>query len=342
VEFLKKNDWPVQEDHGFTPHVTLCYIPATSDTPDITDFQVIQVNAVEIGCAWAEDVIYHQLSGPLEKVVEPVFLEKHCGVCAEDDSYFGVRVVKDSTVDNPHQGANKSEIVSMSASGMEARAGIFKPFDGENEGLQGRIGGFQGYRDEAMYLLDRAWNDPDHYLVPVTYVTSVDGHEGVVSMYVKGRKEARDPEEYDPDYTWRAAVEDYIGGQTDRHSGNWLTHPDDDKRLVMPDGGLSFPDKDRPVGSPFVALWQGKELPGDAKDATFSLLGNKAFWRDLSVCVGKDAAALAMGRAKKLYEDGVIPEGHDVREKSTILVDKTDASEGTDTETNKDSDSEKT
>lgn len=233
-------------------------------------------------------------------------LLKHCGVCDDDDSYFGAPVSREIPIDLPKQGANAEEIVSIAFSGQDPRPAIWKPADGEKSELVSAIGGPQYVREEAAWLLDRELNEPDNFLVPVAYVTEVDEQEGAALHYVTGREAAQSVSEYAPEWVERAGVLDYIAGQTDRHGGNWLTHPDDDGRPILIDNGMAFPVTSRPINSPFVDALRDRVLSSEMLLSLKQVVGNKALWQDIKGLVGKEAASTAWERASQLLQDGVI------------------------------------
>lgn len=236
-------------------------------------------------------------------------LKKHCGVCDDDDAYFGAPVTREIPIDFPVQGANEAEIVSIGFSDQTPRPALWKPADGEDSGLVSAIGGPQYVREEAAWLLDRELNEPDSFLVPVAYVSQIDGQDGAALHYVTGREAAQSVSEYGSDWIERAGVLDYILGQTDRHVGNWLTHPDEDDRPILIDNGLSYPvSSSVSTRSPFLDAMRGKTLSSDIQLSLKSVAGNKALWQDIAGLVGKDAASAAWERANQLQQEGAIPE----------------------------------
>lgn len=234
-------------------------------------------------------------------------LHKSSGVDEADDAYFGAPVTREVPIDFPVQGANQAEIVSIGFSDQTPRPALWKPADGEDSGLVSAIGGPQYVREEAAWLLDRELNEPDSFLVPVAYVSQIDGQDGAALHYVTGREAAQSVSEYGADWIERAGVLDYILGQTDRHAGNWLTHPDEDDRPILIDNGLSFPATSAGLNSPFVEAARGRTLSSDMQLSLKSVVGNKALWQDIAGLVGKDAASAAWERANQLQQEGAIP-----------------------------------
>ena len=233
-------------------------------------------------------------------------LQKHCGVCPEDDEYYQAPIARESTFDFPKDHhVNDVEIVAMMPEGLPAHAALWKPEGGEDETLAARIGGPQYLREEAAYLLDRSLK---FFMVPVAYVASVDDEHGAALYYVMGNDPATDMDNYDPEWVERAAIEDYIMQNTDRHAGNYLTHPDDPRRPVLIDNGLSFPATDQYFRSPFVDAMQGEGFSEESLDAIEHCLRDAATWTDIRDLVGEEACELAQTRAEELLEEGGIPD----------------------------------
>jgi hypothetical protein len=238
----------------------------------------------------------------LAKWNDPIF--KHCGVCPEDDAYFGALVAREVEFPFPDSfHANAVEIVALVPPSLSPRPALWKPEGGEMEQLVEYIGGWQYVREEAAYLVDRSL---EFFLVPVAYVTEVDGERGAALHYVRGNIPPKNLKEYDVKWLEKAAVLDYILGNVDRHAGNWLTHPEDTTRPILIDNGLSFPTRKMYIRSPFTTIWQGVALSKEVLSDIKRFVGDSATWQDLIELVGSDAAGLAMDRAKKLLDTGVI------------------------------------
>ena len=231
--------------------------------------------------------------------------EKGCGVEPDDDEYYGAPLAGNMTIEFPGAlHANELQIVAMNPEGKSPRAGLWKPEGGELDVLIERVGGAQYLREEAAYLLDRALG---FNLVPVAYVTDFNDERGAVVCYVKGAAPSENINEYDPAWIMRAGVLDYIMMQTDRHTGNYLTHPDDPKRPILIDNGLGFPVADFVQWSPFVEAVIGKEIPTDILADLRVLVGDSAIWKDIATLVGQAAADKALARAKELIDNGAVP-----------------------------------
>lgn len=119
--------------------------------------------------------------------------------------------------------------------------GIFKPHAGEKPGLRDGIDhGTQWRREVAASDVARILGFGD--LVPPTAFRAHAGRDGSLQQFVPDAMEARtltDHYRYDgDDDAARAAVFDYLIGNTDRHPGNWLVR---NGKLALIDNGLSFP-----------------------------------------------------------------------------------------------------
>lgn len=333
---LEENGIEVMKNHGFTPHITLAYVQKNAATPE-GEFPVVECRVDHLTLAWADNHTnfafgsdeevekmiddahhrwwgtpelrkfwgdYQRLNIDLRKVYGRKIL-KHCGTCEEDDAYYQAPVAHADSLQWPKNGhANEVQIVAMIPEGLPPRPALWKPVSGENKKLVQYIGGDQCYREEATYILDRAM---DFYLVPVAYVAVVDDEDGAVIHYVVGNRPSLDVSEYDPEWVEKAAILDYITYQTDRHEGNWLTHPDDDGRPVLIDNGLAWPSTDIPCYSPFVKAWIGKTFSDGAMNQLRLLVGDADVWSDINDLVGEDATKMAIVRANSILQQGMIP-----------------------------------
>ncbi len=237
-------------------------------------------------------------------------LMKHCGVCAEDDAYFGAAVTQKTTVPMPKQGANESLIVSIGEQNQEPRPAVWKPESGESPKLQDWVGGTLYCRAEAAYLLDRELApNKDCYLVPVSYVTEVNGEEGSIQHYVRGKQPKQPIDSYDQTWVEQAAVLDYIMGQLDRVKKNYLTHPDDSHRPILIDNDQSFPIDAKAPRSDFIEAYRGKPLSEATLNNLYRLVNNTALWSDLEETLhDQEAMQHAKERAEMLLNDKRIPD----------------------------------
>lgn len=291
--------------HGFIPHITLAYVPADKSVPDVS-LALLPLSFKEITVVWGGKWHYIPLLASHNmKKVETGDLAKHCGVCAEDDEYYGAPVAREVVFafpDDKHK--NGVEIVAIVPEDLAPRPALWKPEGGELETLQYRIGGTQYTREEAAYLLDRSLN---FYLVPVAYVADINDERGVVIHYSLNTSVSKDVYDYAPMWMERVAVLDYIMGQTDRHTGNFLTHPDEPDRPILIDNGLSFPSDEIACFSPFVDAMRGKPLSSETSRFLQVCVADMATWGDIERLIGADATLLAHSRAERVLALGMIP-----------------------------------
>ena len=234
-------------------------------------------------------------------------VKKFVGVDESDDDYYGAPVAAVTTAKMPVQGVNEANIVAMRLPGKPPMPGVWKPASGEDQRFVQEIGHPQYLGEEATYLVDRIM---DFYLVPVTYIAEVNGEPGAVIAYVRGNKQAQLPIEdaYDPKWIERAAALDYVCGQVDRGQHNWLTHPDDPKRPILIDNGLTFPAGDNlKVNSAFVTAWQGKPFTEDIIMSLEFLKAKRVIWNNIADLVGEGAAGKAQERVVYLIKNGMLP-----------------------------------
>lgn len=216
-------------------------------------------------------------------------LEKHCGVCPEDDLYFGAPISREATVIFPKDHhANDVEIVAAVPAGLEPKAFLWKPEGGEVTDLQAWIGGPQYVREEAAYLIDRSLG---FMLVPVAYVADSYGEKGAAIYYTSGIRDALGPSGYGLEWIEKAGVFDHIISQRDRgFKHNYGTHPDDPQRMILFDNGLCLPELGEAKSySPFSELISGKELTESTLVALERCYVDDALWQDVEKLVGKMA-----------------------------------------------------
>lgn len=234
-------------------------------------------------------------------------LDKHCGVCPEDDDYFGAPISREIQFSFPDDGhANDVEVVAMTPDGLPPKPALWKPEGGEMDILQSRVGGPQYVREEAAYLLDRSLG---FYLVPVAYVAEADGETGAAIYYTMGSGWPHSTiTEYAPEWVEKAAVLDYIMSQTDRgYKHNYLTMGDDDTRPILIDNGLGFPsDPDVYCDSPFCEAMLNKPLSNEVLVSIKGCLNDTATWRDIARLVGPAATVKARACAQRLLNERMI------------------------------------
>ena len=316
ITFLAQNEFPADMAHGFTAHITLGYVPA-GQAITLPDLPVTDITAGSLRVAWADQTQdYPFTAGEPPEDLGKVYgydLQKHCGLCPEDDQYFGAVVTMRTEVEMPHQGANESYIVSIGGGhDLPPRPAVWKPKSGEKQSLIEWVGGDLYRRAEAAYLVDRELApDEERYLVPVTYIDNLNGEPGSVQHYVRERG-AREPvEHYGARWIMQAAVFDYVIGQVDRLKNNWLTHPDEERRPVFIDNDLSFPVKaDQSLHSAWVNAMAGERISDEMLESLFLLVGNQSLWSDIQEALGdQEATDNARDRAKKLLEEKRFPSG---------------------------------
>lgn len=238
----------------------------------------------------------------LDKVDSVTPLAKFGGVDPEDDDYYGAPISRDMTLPLSGGHANSTEIVAMCPDGLPPKAALWKAEGGESAGMQTYIGGAQYLREEAAYLLDRSLG---FFLAPLAYVAESNDELGAAVMYSPGAPLGKAHGDYDPAWLEKAAVFDYISGQTDRGSvgHNYLTHSQDETRPVLYDNGLSFPaSADRECNSGFCNAQGSQPVSDSIMQALVMCKGDASCWTDIANLVGKDAAALAMGRLQKVID----------------------------------------
>jgi hypothetical protein len=232
-------------------------------------------------------------------------LEKVTGCTPDDDLYYMAPIVAPGSVEWPAGGhANEVEIVAMCPEGLPMWPGVWKPVSGENPKLIKRVGGFQAFREQAAYLLDRSLG---FYLVPVAYVTKTEeGDMGAVLYFVRDAFKPAEPSvaAYSDYWCSRAAVLDYIAGQGDRHWGNWLTHPYDEQRPVMIDNGLTFPTTNLGIFSPFVDRYVDAPLGPDLLATLKRVANDMDLWETIEHLVGSNATTLARERLSTVLSAG--------------------------------------
>lgn len=219
-------------------------------------------------------------------------LEKHCGVCAEDMEYFGAPVIRDP---------EDVDLVSIVPDGAGVPIGATWKAEG-SEIIEKReiVGGELYKREEAAFLLDQSLK---FGLVPLAYVSEVDGEHGAAIWKTDGLKPTMDADQYGPAWIEKAAVIDYIMGQQDEFR-RYVTHPDDPSRFILKDNELTFPaDPMKKCNSVFTMINAGRELSPAVVSAIESSLGDFAAWEDIKDLIGPAAAGAAIARATELSKN---------------------------------------
>ncbi len=153
---------------------------------------------------------------------------------AEQHALHTEPVTKTESVGRPS--ANQTALLTL-ANGQQ---GIFKPFAGERRLRNGIDAETYWRREVGASDVARILGFSD--LVPPTSFREHGGKQGSLQQFVPNSPEAQtlpDHLMYDGDEdASRAAVFDYLLGNSDRHDGNWLVN---NGKLVLIDNGLSFP-----------------------------------------------------------------------------------------------------
>jgi hypothetical protein len=147
-------------------------------------------------------------------------------------------------------GINTTRIVELKHSDGTKSKAIFKSTKGEHKGdLRGDNikSGQQWKRERLAYVVDQIVGLD---LVPPVVVRAVDGDLGVCMDFVEGevwcatdfrlKNEILESPEGIREFQ-KLAMFDFIIGNTDRHSGNWMV--DEQHKLRAIDHGLSFPEQ---------------------------------------------------------------------------------------------------
>lgn len=140
-------------------------------------------------------------------------------------------------------GANSSYIMEMD-NGEKA---VWKPRDGERTDLRDSIPEYTQYkREAAAYAVAKAIGMED--LIPPTTIREIDGKVGSMQEFTEGVVAKEVPAKicFDGDTDLkRAAVFDYLVGNSDRHRGNWLVDLKRGDKLRLIDHGLILPNNQK-------------------------------------------------------------------------------------------------
>ncbi len=308
VEFLHTvgiHEAELDVNHGYIPHITLAYVPVDSSMKDELKIDPIPLVFNELAVVWGERWRYVPLQASVNiQKIDKGDLAKHCGVCEEDDDYYGAPIVRYA-----NQGENlydnyDGELVLMRPEGLPSHVGTWHPLGAEPDEIITTIGGPQMVREEAAYLVDRSLN---FYLVPVSYRAMLpdDGDVGAVIHYTANELPALAPDQYATEWQEKVGVLDYIIGHISRTL--WSTHPDDPNRPILKQNGLSFANM-LPAASPFIEAIVGQQLSDNVLRAVRILVSDLAVWGDLDGLLDTGSASMAYLRALALVEQGRIPE----------------------------------
>lgn len=285
-EFLDNNGIEYGKDHGFVPHITMAYIPEDWQLPkgfEVTDIEGVFIDKLTL-------VIGDQKYDVNLTSGDPI--QKHCGVCEEDSLYFGAPVTMDG-----------GDQVIMSPEGAIPDAvATWRPEGAEDIEKRTVLGGALYKREEAAFLLDQSL---EFQLVPVAYVSEVNGEHGAVVWKLAGEKPAKPAYQYFGDWVEKAGVLDYIMGR----SGDYVTHPDEEGRMILINNGDAFPEV-YSKKTAFVDAISNRRLSKGVLEAISACLGDFATWTDIKDLIGSNATEEAISRANSiLANEGIYGTG---------------------------------
>ena len=325
VEFLHSvgiREGELDVNHGYIPHITLAYIPVDGSLKDEIKIDPLPITFKELSVVWGGKWHYVPLQAAVNiQKIQMGDLAKHCGVCEEDDDYYGAPIYRIAPLAlvgiKQLEEMRDNEYVEMQPENYPPRIGVWYPAGNESDMLIARVGGELYPRAAAFYLLDRALN---FYLAPVTYASMLDDEVGSVMHFTANAGAALNVGDYDPAWIEKAGVLDYIAGMSDAR--DFITHPDEPARPILVHNGATFPDVDLDYQSAFCDLMRGKQLSEDVLRLVRILLSDLATWTDIVNLVGEDAAGQAMKRATEVREYGMIPVPEYAGDEGEIVVDK--------------------
>lgn len=217
------------------------------------------------------------------------------------------------------KGVNKSYKVTLS----DGTVWLFKPMEEEHISKWRYVPPHTQFkREKAAYLVD---DQLGFGMMPETKIVELDGKIGSLQKWVEtGRNIEDDPdmfvEQLNDDETWKAAIEDALIGNIDRHSGNILI---EDSRIWLIDHGFSFPsraenhDNKSVILSRFVAKVWGKEIPRQYMSA-MQRLKTQDFMDSIKRLLDEEAYDLFKNRLRHLLRTGTVKfPGYKIRRKVT-------------------------
>ena len=143
-------------------------------------------------------------------------------------------------------GVNKTQIVQLE----NGTKGVFKPQDGAAsfEMRHNITPGKDTEREVGAWEVAKLVGLED--LATPTVERTIDGHRGALLQFENGRVAMIVTHPYDgKENAARVAVFDFVIGNTDRHTGNWLVEGQGDMaKLHLIDHGLAFPESTRAKG----------------------------------------------------------------------------------------------
>jgi len=133
-------------------------------------------------------------------------------------------------------GVSETKLLTFS----DGSKGIFKSSAGEPDGMRSNIKkGYQTPREVAAWEVAKIVGLDD--MVAPIVARNVRGEDGVISSWQNGEVGAKSKNRWDGDDLPRAGLFDYVIGNEDRHSSNWIV-PEGGRNLKLIDHGLAFPD----------------------------------------------------------------------------------------------------
>ncbi|BDT92458.1 hypothetical protein IFM12275_24340 [Nocardia sputorum] len=196
---------------------------------------------------------------------------------------------------------------------MESEDGgrnIYKPASGEPDAIGSipRVPGAQAKREVAAYRFSKILGFDD--LVPDTALVNGPSGPGSLQEFVTAGP-AKPISGYDQIQRQRMAVFDYLTGNLDRNTGNYLTRPDG--RIIAIDHGLTFPETTDPIGdrrsqimSDFVYRHQNSPLTPEILESVRSVDPNAVRIALQDLELGDDAIAGTLRRLEEIQRDGMI------------------------------------
>jgi hypothetical protein len=161
-----------------------------------------------------------------------------------------------TTISSGIEGVNKSQKVTTS----DGKSWLLKLKSGEHKSKWRLIPGALYRREKAAYLVDR---QTGFNVVPETIIVTYKGEIGSAQEWIEDTFPSDVTlKTYSEDDIWKVGLLDFLIGNTDRHSGNWLMK---NNAVVAIDHGYAFPnEKDDPksiILSRFTKAIEGQEIP---------------------------------------------------------------------------------
>jgi hypothetical protein len=182
---------------------------------------------------------------------------------------------------------------------------VYKPASGEDtNGIRQDITSDLGRREVAASRVDEMLG---FGRVPTTaWTDGVPPHgPGSLQQFAEGAGPSLDSNQYSRQHQQQMAVIDYINGNTDRHTANYMTAPDGSPVAI--DNGFSFPDGERDyIRSDFVRDHLNQPLDPDIVDAVRNVDPNEMRRMLEQSGLGSNAIDLTMQRLDDIQRNGMI------------------------------------